>query len=67
MDANVVHFPNIFGTNEDEPLDLKGAQAAFRALAKAEEAAKGRTIKDLVYGFALVANEAMCCPIWNLT
>lgn len=73
-DANVVlgrvipdHFPNIFGPNEDEPLDLEGARAAFRALADANEAAKGSTIEELAYGFVQVANEAMCRPIRNLT
>mmetsp|Transcript_27479 Transcript_27479/g.49977 ORF Transcript_27479/g.49977 Transcript_27479/m.49977 type:complete len:391 (+) Transcript_27479:108-1280(+) len=73
-DANVVlgrvipdHFPNIFGPNEDEPLDLEGARKAFQALADENDAAKGRTIEELAYGFVQVANEAMCRPIRNLT
>mmetsp|Transcript_13895 Transcript_13895/g.25374 ORF Transcript_13895/g.25374 Transcript_13895/m.25374 type:complete len:1378 (-) Transcript_13895:162-4295(-) len=73
-DANVVlgrvipaHFPSIFGPNEDEPLDLDGARAAFQALAEKNEAAKGRTLEELAYGFVQVANEAMCRPIRNLT
>jgi len=72
-DANVVlgrviteKFPNIFGPNEDEPLDLEGAKAAFQALASKNEA-NGRTIEELAYGFIQVANEAMCRPIRNLT
>lgn len=64
-DANVVlgrvvpkYFPNIFGPNEDEPLDVDGARGAFEALTKRPEAA-GRTAAELAYGFWLVANEAM--------
>ena len=54
-DANVVlgrvipdFFPKIFGPNEDEPLDLDGAKAAFQALA-GEEEAKGRTIEGAFF------------------
>jgi 5-oxoprolinase (ATP-hydrolysing) len=72
-DANVVlgrvvpqYFPNIFGPNEDEPLDVEGARAAFAALTKLPEAA-GRSTEELAYGFLQVANEAMCRPIRNLT
>ena len=72
-DANVVlgrvipeHFPNIFGPNEDEPLDLEGARTAFQALAEENEKVTG-TIEEMAYGFIQVANEAMCRPIRNLT
>lgn len=72
-DANVVlgrvipeEFPNIFGPNEDEPLDVDGARAAFEELTKLPEA-QGRTPEELAYGFLQVANEAMCRPIRNLT
>lgn len=72
-DANVVlgrvvpeHFPSIFGPNEDEPLDVAGARAAFDELTKLPEAA-GRSAEELAYGFLQVANEAMCRPIRNLT
>jgi len=72
-DANVVlgrvvpaHFPSIFGPNEDEPLDVDGARAAFDALTQLPEA-QGRTPEELAYGFLQVANEAMCRPIRNLT
>jgi 5-oxoprolinase (ATP-hydrolysing) len=64
-DANVVlgrvvpkYFPNIFGPNEDQPLDVDGAREAFEALTKRPEAA-GRTAAELAYGFWCVANEAM--------
>jgi 5-oxoprolinase (ATP-hydrolysing) len=60
-DANVVlgrvipeFFPNIFGPNEDEPLDLEGARAAFRALAEENHEADGRTVEELAYGFVQV-------------
>lgn len=72
-DANVVlgrvvprYFPCIFGPNEDEPLDVEGARAAFAELTKLPEAA-GRSIEELAFGFLQVANEAMCRPIRNLT
>jgi 5-oxoprolinase (ATP-hydrolysing) len=72
-DANAVlgrivpdHFPRIFGPNEDEALDVEGARAAFVALTKEPEA-EGRSAEELAYGFLLVANEAMCRPIRNLT
>lgn len=72
-DANLVlgrvlpiHFPNIFGPNEDEPLDVDGARHAFEELEKLPEA-QGRTPEELAWGFLQVANEAMCRPIRNLT
>ncbi|GKY94529.1 hypothetical protein MPSEU_000418600 [Mayamaea pseudoterrestris] len=72
-DANVVlgrvvpkYFPQIFGPNENEPLDVDGARAAFAELTKLPEAA-GRSVEELAFGFLLVANEAMCRPIRNLT
>ena len=72
-DANLVlgrvlpeQFPNIFGPNEDQPLDSEGARGAFEELVKLPEA-KGRTAAELAWGFLQVANEAMCRPIRNLT
>lgn len=72
-DANLVlgrvlpqQFPNIFGPNEDQPLDSEGANTAFEELVKLPEA-KGRTAAELAWGFLQVANEAMCRPIRNLT
>eukprot|EP00986_Skeletonema_menzelii_P019472 scaffold28123_cov171-Skeletonema_menzelii.AAC.2 len=73
-DANVVlgrvipdYFPNIFGPNEDEPLDLAGAREAFEKLKMESTEAEGRSVEELAYGFIQVANEAMCRPIRNLT
>jgi 5-oxoprolinase (ATP-hydrolysing) len=72
-DANVVlgrvlpnQFPNIFGPNEDQPLDVEGARRAFEELERLPEA-EGRTPEELAWGFLQVANEAMCRPIRNLT
>lgn len=72
-DANLVlgrvipgQFPNIFGPNEDQPLDSDGARLAFEELEKLPEA-KGRKAAELAWGFLKVANEAMCRPIRNLT
>ena len=72
-DANLVlgrvlpeHFPSIFGPQENQPLDVDGARAAFAELTQREEAA-GRSAEELAYGFLQVANEAMCRPIRNLT
>ena len=72
-DANVVLgrvvpelFPNMFGPNEDAPLDVEGARAALAEWTQLPEAA-GRTVEELAYGFLQVANEAMCRPIRNLT
>jgi len=72
-DANLVlgrvlpdQFPNIFGPNEDQPLDSDGARSAFEELELLPEA-KGRTAAELAWGFLQVANEAMCRPIRNLT
>lgn len=72
-DANVVlgrvipsEFPQIFGPNEDQPLDVDGARKAFEELGKSPEA-EGRSPEELAYGFLQVANEAMCRPIRNLT
>mmetsp|Transcript_16483 Transcript_16483/g.35896 ORF Transcript_16483/g.35896 Transcript_16483/m.35896 type:complete len:1053 (+) Transcript_16483:21-3179(+) len=72
-DANLVlgrvipgQFPNIFGPNEDQPLDSDGARVAFEELERLPEA-KGRKAAELAWGFLQVANEAMCRPIRNLT
>lgn len=71
-DANVVlgrvvpkFFPNIFGPDETEPLDVEGAEQAFADIIK--ENNLDMTVAELAYGFWKVANEAMCRPIRNLT
>jgi 5-oxoprolinase (ATP-hydrolysing) len=67
-------FPNIFGPNENEPLDVNATRQAFEKLAKEiesdpdrEGAAKGMELDEMVYGFIKVANETMCRPIRALT
>jgi len=71
-DANVVlgrvipkFFPKIFGATEDQPLDRKGAEDAFRRLITKNSIES--SIESFAYGFVKVANEAMCRPIRNLT
>ncbi len=79
-DANLVlgrlqakYFPNIFGPEENQPLDYDGAKLAFeKLLAKVNEdlvatGAKPKTVEELALGFLLVANETMCRPIRSLT
>ncbi|CAB9518990.1 5-oxoprolinase [Seminavis robusta] len=56
----------ILKPNEDEPLDVEGVCKAFAELTKLQEEA-GRSAEELAYGFLLLANEAMCWPIRNLT
>ncbi|GMH95010.1 hypothetical protein TrST_g1542 [Triparma strigata] len=76
-DANVVlgrvipsRFPNIFGPEENQPLDVEGSIAAFQSLIDSQSSTQlnGMTTpEDLAFGFLKVANEAMCRPIRNLT
>ena len=73
-DANVVlghvlpqYFPPIFSPNEDQPLDLEGAQKAFAELRDTEEGQNYTAAEEIAYGFLQVANEAMCRPIRNLS
>ena len=79
-DANLVlgrlqakYFPNIFGKDENEPLDYEGAKNAFENLlvqVNADLAASGgkkKTVEELALGFLEVANETMCRPIRALT
>lgn len=77
-DANLVtgriipeFFPNIFGPNENEPLDVDGSRKAFAELT-AEINANSvdgvqYTMEEVASGFLRVANETMCRPIRNLT
>jgi len=66
-------FPAIFGPNEDLPLDLEGALAAFETLTariNGETALTGRapySVYEIAECFLTVANEAMARPIRNLT
>ena len=56
-DANLVlgrvlpqYFPSIFGRNEDQPLDVLGAQAAFENLKAEHTEAAGRSVEDMAFG-----------------
>jgi len=65
-------FPQIFGPNEDMPLDLESTRAAFESLTAlinldAHLHGKSYSSDEVAYGFIRVANEAMARPIRNLT
>ena len=75
-DANVVlgrlqpqFFPHIFGPNEDQPLDVAGAQRAFDELTTeinqwlTEHGRQPMTVEAVAAGFIDVANEVMARPI----
>ncbi|KXJ17835.1 5-oxoprolinase [Exaiptasia diaphana] len=72
-----IYFPNIFGPNEDQPLDKEGALEAFTKFTQEVndyiasqpdgKDKKPYTVMDLALGFVQVANESMCRPIRNLT
>lgn len=63
------YFPQIFGPNENEPLDLEATRQAFETLQKQmKTTTKGKySLDEIANGFIRVANEAMCRPIRNLT
>jgi 5-oxoprolinase (ATP-hydrolysing) len=62
-------FPQIFGPNEDQPLDVELVRAKFLKLTEQINADTGRTMtpEEVAHGFLDVANEAMCRPIRALT
>lgn len=63
----------IFGPQENEPLDVVGTRSAFEALAAVineDEVRQGKAAKsvdEIAMGFLMVANETMCRPIRALT
>jgi 5-oxoprolinase (ATP-hydrolysing) len=64
------YFPKIFGSNEDQPLDMEVTVKKFEELAdKINSSANGprKSLDEIVYGFIKVANETMCRPIRALT
>ncbi|GAA5815878.1 hypothetical protein MFLAVUS_009397 [Mucor flavus] len=63
------YFPNIFGPNEDEPLDRNIVEEKFKQLADVINRSTGeqKSLDEIVYGFIKVANETMCRPIRALT
>lgn len=62
-------FPQIFGPNEDEPLDLKTTEEKFIQLTKVinEDLNSDLTPEDVASGFLEVANEGIARPIRALT
>lgn len=79
-DANLVlgriqprHFPHIFGSTGDQPLDVEAARQALAALTEkinAYGAAGGQppmTVEEAALGFIRVANEVMVRPIREIS
>ena len=80
-DANVVlgrlqpaFFPRIFGSTEDQPLDVEASRGALAEILERVNAAAGlrgrvpiASVDELALGFVDVAVEAMCRPIRALT
>ncbi|KAL1852997.1 hypothetical protein Plec18170_005579 [Paecilomyces lecythidis] len=75
-DANLVlgrlrpeYFPNIFGPDENLPLDIEASRRLFEEMtAKVNEHLPVKlTLEELAAGFIDVANETMCRPIRTLT
>lgn len=86
-DANVMlgrivpeYFPNIFGTGENEPLDVHATRVAFEletdainaalaenAARKGEQKPTELSTEDVALGYLRVANETMCRPIRQIT
>lgn len=62
-------FPQIFGENEDEPLDYEIVRQKFNSLTVEINTETGRSLspEEVACGFLDVANEAMCRPIRALT
>ncbi|PNP85313.1 hypothetical protein FNYG_01372 [Fusarium nygamai] len=65
------YFPNIFGPNEDQPLDREITEKLFQELTdkiNAEHDGKVElTAQQVALGFLKVADESMARPIRNLT
>lgn len=67
------HFPNIFGPNEDQPLDTETTANMFNEMTQkinSERRGKGQSDyspEEVALGFLKVADESMARPIRNLT
>ncbi|ODQ81155.1 hypothetical protein BABINDRAFT_160555 [Babjeviella inositovora NRRL Y-12698] len=63
------HFPNIFGPNENEPLDINATRKLFLELTETinKDHEKHLTPEEVACGFLKVAIETMCRPIRTLT
>ncbi|KMP11656.1 5-oxoprolinase [Candidatus Nitromaritima sp. SCGC AAA799-C22] len=60
------HFPNVFGPDENQPLDLDAAHSEFSKLASeinARRDAAPLSVEEVAFGFVRVANETMARPI----
>ncbi|KAF7545556.1 hypothetical protein G7Z17_g9082 [Cylindrodendrum hubeiense] len=75
-DANLIlgrlrpeYFPQIFGPNEDLPLDIDASRSLFESLTAEinKEVAEKLSVEEVAIGFLDVANESMCRPIRTLT
>ncbi len=75
-DANLVlgrlhpdYFPQIFGSTEDQPLDVEGSRKAMQELTEAlnthaqERGLPEMSLEEVALGFLRVANETMVRPI----
>ncbi|CDR45912.1 CYFA0S20e01728g1_1 [Cyberlindnera fabianii] len=62
-------FPNIFGPNEDQPLDIEITRSKFEELANIinKENNMNKTPEEIALGFLKVANFQMAKPIRELT
>jgi 5-oxoprolinase (ATP-hydrolysing) len=62
-------FPNIFGPNENEPLDIELSRKLFDEMREKinKETGLDYSREEIAAGFLDVANEAMCRPIRTLT
>lgn len=63
------HFPHVFGSNADQPLDLQVVTKAFSALAEKITAATGesRTPEQVAEGFLAIAVENMANAIKRIS
>ncbi|KAL1599458.1 hypothetical protein SLS60_007261 [Paraconiothyrium brasiliense] len=63
------HFPSVFGTNENEPLDRDLVLIKFREMTTLINKESGQSLswEEVAHGFLEVANQAMCGPIRSLT
>ncbi|PLW42650.1 hypothetical protein PCASD_08497 [Puccinia coronata f. sp. avenae] len=75
-DANLIlgrlipeHFPNIFGPDENQPLDREASRALFEKLRAQinQDLDQELSLEEVAWGFIKIANETMCRPIRALT
>lgn len=59
-------FPKVFGSQENESIDLERPRKLFEDLLKSSKAS-GMDLDQFIYGFVKVANESMCRPIREIT